>query len=268
MRREKKPLKMGISSHTGVISGKVSGSAGLQSVPTPNHPSLCEKHPMADPTLTTNPPVRFKNGGSWVTPELAARRQQDTKVCERCGVVFHRKGYQIPALWRSQRFCTRLCSRQPRVPLTRERFESFVMPEPMSGCWLWTETITKQADGNPRAVIWDRPRRRIAARVAWELYRGPIPATLEVCHTCDNGYCVNPDHLWLGTHQQNMADMVRKGRRPVTLGSAHQRAILTEAQVRAIRSDRRVARLVAPDFGVSTSTVAAIRSGQNWSHLK
>lgn len=51
-----------------------------------------------------------------------------------------------------------------------------------------------------------------AHRIAWLLWKGPIRPKYFICHTCDNPVCVNPDHLFMGTHQDNMRDMVRKGR--------------------------------------------------------
>lgn len=75
-------------------------------------------------------------------------------------------------------------------------------------CWLWTGPFGKQR----RAIIHQNGKRRIAARVLWEIINGPIPEGMCVCHTCDNGTCVNPAHLWLGTTQENTQDMLDKGR--------------------------------------------------------
>lgn len=89
-----------------------------------------------------------------------------------------------------------------------ERFESYISPEPNSGCWLWTASLDRKGYGH---MVVDG-RLMPAHRLAYERYVGPIPAGLLACHKCDVRCCVNPDHLFIGTHADNMQDMVRKGR--------------------------------------------------------
>ena len=97
-----------------------------------------------------------------------------------------------------------------RKPLL-ERFMAFVFPEPMSGCWLWNGAATRCGYG--RIALGGHSGGLAAAhRVAWQLFRGDIPSDREVAHRCDVRACVNPDHLWLASHAENMADMMRKGR--------------------------------------------------------
>lgn len=84
-------------------------------------------------------------------------------------------------------------------------------PEPNSGCWLWLGP----ARPNPIQI---RPylsinRKTVEAhRISLEVFKGPIPAGLCACHTCHNTLCVNPEHLYAGTHKQNTDDMMRAGR--------------------------------------------------------
>ena len=75
-------------------------------------------------------------------------------------------------------------------------------------CWLWTGAFTNMGYG--RIAI--NSTRLLAHRVSWQLFKGAIPENMEICHKCDNPACVNPEHLFLGTHKDNMLDMVTKKR--------------------------------------------------------
>lgn len=93
----------------------------------------------------------------------------------------------------------------------RERFERLFRVEP-NGCWVWTGAAHRNGYGKFGRRQADAWRTETAHRVAWSIYRGPIPAGLLVCHNCDTRPCVNPDHLWLGTQRDNLADMRSKDR--------------------------------------------------------
>lgn len=91
----------------------------------------------------------------------------------------------------------------------QERFEEKIFYSP-DGCWYWTGAVYMQGYG----VLTHEQRHLKAHRVAYELYKGKIHSGLFVCHHCDNKLCLNPDHLFLGTHLDNMLDMTLKGLRP------------------------------------------------------
>jgi len=94
----------------------------------------------------------------------------------------------------------------------RERFERLVRKEE-SGCWIWTGFIDKTGYG----IFNDKWKKRRAHRASYELYVGPIPSGLLIRHKCDTRACVSPDHLVIGTHAENTADMLARGRNPQAL---------------------------------------------------
>jgi hypothetical protein len=142
-------------------------------------------------------------------------------------------------------------------------FEDRISPEPNSGCWLWDGNLSDDRDGYCRIKLRGRTYR--AHRLAYERYRGMIPAGMAVCHHCDVRSCVNPDHLFLGKPVDNIADMVRKGRE--ARGSNRGAAKLLPEQVLAIRAALGTNTALARQFGVTRRTIQVIRLRETWKHL-
>lgn len=149
-----------------------------------------------------------------------------------------------------------------------ERIEAQSSPEPNSGCLLWMGSANRTGYG-----FMSRPTgSRLVHRIYYELVKGPIPVGMVLCHKCDVPACINPTHLFLGTHNDNMADMARKGRSRngpggVAYGSANAMARLTVADVIAIRADDRTLAAIARSYGVSLSCIDHVKSRRNWRHI-
>lgn len=124
-------------------------------------------------------------------------------------------------------------------------------------CWTWLGA----GKGNGYGHTCHGP----AHRRSYEMMVGPIPVGMDVCHSCDNRACVNPDHLFIGTRAENMADMVHKGR-----GAGGARKHLREHQIQEIR--RRLAVGVGPTdiaraMNVNAATVRSIKEGKSYVRL-
>ena len=146
----------------------------------------------------------------------------------------------------------------------KERFEAKLSdPDPVTGCIEWTGARNRGGYGEIRCG--DKISK--AHRVAWELKHGPVPDGLQVLHRCDNPPCCTEEHLFLGDHNANMADMVAKGRNvyPVRKGEKHGRSKLTDADVVEIRRQLAAGgnhRVIAARFGVRREHVSLIRAGK------
>lgn len=151
-------------------------------------------------------------------------------------------------------------------PSTIERFEKHYIPEPMSGCWLWTAATDCRGMGYGFFHMGNGHHSIKAHVAAYRLLKGPTNG-LFVLHTCDVPICVNPDHLFLGTHQDNVDDRERKGRGGCAYGEAHGLSTLTTEKVLAIRADPRATRFIVKDYGIHSTTVRKIKRRALWAHL-
>lgn len=129
--------------------------------------------------------------------------------------------------------------------------------ERTDGCWLWIGRRTQLGYGQLQRA----GRRIYVHRLSFEAHNGSIPAGLEVCHSCDTPACVRPDHLWLGTHAENIGDARAKGH---YAGERNGRARMTFAQVRVIRSSETPERELADLLGVTPWMIRSVRTGRRW----
>lgn len=155
-----------------------------------------------------------------------------------------------------------------------ERFWSKVR-KAEAGCWNWTKGSGSSGYANLKL---SNGKSMSVHRYSWELHNGPIPDNLWVLHKCDNRVCVRPDHLFLGTPQDNALDMVAKGRNlPAVLASRQRPGVLNAKakldddkvrEIRDLRSSGMVYREIASRFGVSLETCMAVVKGKTWKHVK
>ena len=138
------------------------------------------------------------------------------------------------------------------------------------GCLVWTGATTAAGYG----VLTTSGKRGYAHRASYEAHVAPIPAGQYVCHTCDNPPCINPDHLFAGTHADNVRDAATKGRirPPVHRGEAQHKSKLTTREVREIRHRYSgggvTMRALAAEYGVTRAMVGYIIRRKSWAHVE
>jgi hypothetical protein len=148
----------------------------------------------------------------------------------------------------------------------RKRFERFIDRTGPGGCWMWRGTL---GAGGYGYFCAPDPFGRRAHRISYALYRGPIPEGLYVCHHCDVCACVNPDHLFVGTAEDNARDRDAKGRHRASPHHPTGQKLIAE-DVRALRALHArglsmcgLGRL----FGIHEKTVKDIVVRRYWKHV-
>lgn len=142
-----------------------------------------------------------------------------------------------------------------------DRIFARVEPDSNGGCWLWGGA-QKNGYGH---IIMPGGKTTSTHRAMYQAVRGEIPEGLCVCHRCDVRACVNPDHLWLGTHADNAADKEAKGPKPKVERNC--KAKMSEADVvelRALRSEGVSLKDIAKRFGVTSATAGKAARGDTW----
>jgi hypothetical protein len=151
--------------------------------------------------------------------------------------------------------------RRGRLDTLRERFLKKVVVS--ETCWGWNGALWGR-----QSCKYGEIDQQMAHRVSWELFVGPIPKGKLVLHACDNPPCTRPDHLFLGTHMDNMQDKIRKGRD--TRGEKVNTARLSPEQITTIRSAYALGRtqtLLAEDFSVGQPHISSIIRRAAWKHI-
>ena len=187
------------------------------------------------------------------------RKTSVTKICSSCGKNYDVKAYRSDR----SRFCTLKC----RGSLTGEQKFTSVGWDVVSECWVWRGRLDAGGYG-----YFNLSGKAIKAhRFSWEMSKGPIPAGILVLHRCDNRPCIRPEHLFLGTDADNVADMDQKGRRYVLRGEKNGHSKLSESDVLKIAyspAGYGTGRALAAAYHVSPSTISLIRLGKVWKHVR
>ncbi len=160
---------------------------------------------------------------------------------------------------------------------TLDRFMSKVQVDDSTGCWEWQAWKDKLG----RGTFKYKNITKTASRISYEIFVQPIEDGMFICHTCDNPGCVNPCHLFQGTHKDNMEDMVSKGRGYKPFGEKNIHSVLTTKEVLLIRKflerfppTRKkssgsfgAVKFLGEWFGVSNHNITYIHQGKSWTHV-
>ncbi len=147
-----------------------------------------------------------------------------------------------------------------------EKLERHSIPEPNSGCLLWMGACVRNGYG----YLGHKRKCLRAHRAAYAEVHGPIPDDLYVLHKCDVPACINPGHLFLGTHDDNMADRKAKDRnkgRGKRGGWMNATKTLTAEQIPGIRSDPRSNIVIGNEYGVTGPTISDVKRRVSWKHI-
>lgn len=172
-------------------------------------------------------------------------------TCENCNNEFYKNIAEIKRT--NHNFCSKKCSGSFREKLSILSFFDKKEVDD-NGCWNWTGSLNKHGYGVKRF----KGKPRLTHRIAYKLHYGSNIEGVCVCHKCDNPKCFNPNHLFLGSHQDNMDDMAIKGRKY---------AVLDRHSVTEIRRSKLKNSDLARIYKVSERTIRYAKNKNTWQPL-
>lgn len=132
-----------------------------------------------------------------------------------------------------------------------------------NGCWRWTAYLNAKGYG----TMFHEGKTLLAHRASWIVAGKELPDDMELCHRCDTRDCINPDHLFVGTHQDNMTDMVEKKRHVARYGWDNNKTKLSRDDVLFIRGSGASINTLAAMFGVSRTAIRLVQKGINHANV-
>jgi hypothetical protein len=160
---------------------------------------------------------------------------------------------------------------EQKLERLKKSFEKHVVRT--EGCWGWKGSLTKQ--GYPVMSCRKEIGSDRGHRASWIIHKGVIPPGMYICHSCDNPICTNPDHLWVGTYQQNQDDKMKKGRHrweppPIKKGEENASSKLKTEDVIKIKTmikEGYSLAFIGKQFNVHRKTIGRIKNGTHWNHV-
>lgn len=209
---------------------------------------------------------QWREGG--VLKPLLQRPTATECVVEGCGEKPFRNGYCMKHNSRRKRGQD-LTAASVYDKSPEERFWAKVKKSEGDKCWEWQGFLSRGGKSSGYGVFGFEGKMHRAHRIAYRFAFGEFAEHLFVLHRCDNPRCVRPDHLFLGTHTDNMCDMVNKGRASSGPGTQNPSAKLNEQQVLEIRAlkGKLPRQDIADKYGVSLSAIKRIFAGKAWTHV-
>ena len=179
------------------------------------------------------------------------------RTCVTCGKTFLAPAAEVKR--RGGKYCSRPCYHVAKQLSLEHLFCRAIIEEQPNGCLLWRGAIDRKGYGIIYATCRPPQRLFLAHRIAWELVHGAISSTDHVLHSCDTPACVNTDHLFIGSHLDNMADMSVKERQPnqkITSAIA--------VKIRERYRDGTSQQKLADEYGIVQTTVSSIIRRKTW----
>ena len=190
--------------------------------------------------------------------------------CAECGVIFERAYPMARDRKNGSQYCSSTCLTAKRKRKAEEnaasRFWAKVDRRGGNECWEWKGYRALLGYGR---VKFRAGETQMSHRIAYLLANGEHPESMFVCHRCDNPPCCNPNHLFLGTHLDNMKDMAAKGRSGSNgvIGENHAKARFTAETALEVYRSLEPNKVLAERFGVTAAAVYNIRHGRAWAHV-